>query len=824
MKHQVEFWNYILNGNKCEDSESWFSKNQLSNNSISLRFVNNRDGSPRWVFPTTLSNPDFLKFYPIVSWRSLLIHTLFKVLFYTRLMNLVSKKIKIVYSDAPHFFSWFPDATKEFALFAGTVGPNQKIVTFSREKEGNTLFSKISYGKSSGKLLKNEAEVLTFLAHEKFKNFKYPQLIARNNNQLQINELKIGENTNRLTPVHIRAIQELYDADVYQSTYAMGALKNYMFQVMNSTPKIDECIKLKSALKEAFKTALSSDKTIKVGFGHGDFTPWNCGINENHLTIIDWELADEYPLMYDVFHFIIQDELMNTQNNSEAILKKLNATMNSASWIEFCSTNKIEWKEQFAAYLLCVSSYYYTVYDKQEEIHVQAFRAMDIWSQLLDQIPMLVSEVQMRKVFISKLFTRLCNDQYALMKNNGNSIEQHGESSDLDLFISKKSTKEVINWINSQPEVAKQYLHKKSYMKIASIYFTDGSFLSIDFIFQLKRRALEYLSIDSVIQSTRIIDGVKIPQLHHDLQYIILFYGLNKAPIPQKYHAYVERMSATRKNQVLGYLNYEMGFSANELNYFFEVDHDMITEKLSNYIVKKSENKGLSLLKNNLLYTLDTARRLVRGNGFVISFSGVDGAGKSTIINHVKENLEQRFRKKVIILRHRPSILPILSAYIYGKEKAEKRAADTLPRQGNNSSIISSLFRFTYYLTDFLIGQFVVWFKYTLRGHVVLYDRYYFDFIEDPKRSNIRLPRWFRKVFYKFIYKPSINVFLHASPDLILSRKQELSLGEIQQLTSSYKNLFQEFDKKYDEQYVAIENDELNHTLNQIESLIISAA
>ena len=724
----------------------------------------------------------------------------------------------------PYFFSWFPNATQDFALFAGTVGPNQKIVTFSRDKTGTSVYSKIAYGKSSGKLLKNEAEVLAFLAYENFNSFRYPKLKARKNNQLQINELNLGKNINRLTPEHLKAIQELYNTDVYESTFAMGSLKNYMFQVTNSKPKDGKFSTLKSVLKAAFNTVLSSKKTIKVGFGHGDFTPWNCGVTENQLNLIDWELADEYPLLYDVFHFIIQDELMNTQKKSEEILERLNTIMNSALCIEFCSSNKINWKEQFAAYLLCVSSYYYTVYDKQEEVHIQAYRAMDIWSQLLKQIPLLISDLKMRNVFINKLFKYLYNEQYALMKNNGNSIERHNESSDLDLFISKKSTKKIIKWISNQPEVVKQYLHKKSYMKIASIYFTDGSFLSIDFIFQLKRRTLEYLSIDSVIKSTRIINGIKFPQLHHDLQYIILFYGLNNAPIPQKYYTYIERMNDTQESQVLDYLNSEMGFSANELIYYFHMNHDLIKKKLFDFTLKKPENKGLKYLKNSLLYIIDTARRFVRGHGFVISFSGVDGAGKSTVINHLKENLEQRFRKKVIILRHRPSLLPILSAYIYGKKKAEKRATKTLPRQGKNTSVISSFLRFSYYLTDFIIGQIVVWFKYTLRGHVVLYDRYYFDFIEDSKRSNISLPRWFRKLFYRFIYKPSINIFLHAKPDLILSRKQELTLGEIQQLTSSYKNLFQEFDEKYDEKYVAIENDELSHTLNQIESLIISAA
>jgi thymidylate kinase len=165
-----------------------------------------------------------------------------------------------------------------------------------------------------------------------------------------------------------------------------------------------------------------------------------------------------------------------------------------------------------------------------------------------------------------------------------------------------------------------------------------------------------------------------------------------------------------------------------------------------------------------------------------------------------------------------------MSAWIYGKAKAEEKSASTLPRQGTNKNVISSLFRFGYYLLDFLLGQFVIWVRYTLPGHVVLYDRYYFDFIEDPKRSNIALPRWFCAFFYRFIFKPNINIFLHAQPESILTRKKELSIDDIVKLTSGYKKLFKEYSKKYNGKYVAIENESLEKTLEHIESLFVTTA
>ena len=60
----------------------------------------------------------------------------------------------------------------------------------------------------------------------------------------------------------------------------------------------------------------------------------------------------------------------------------------------------------------------------------------------------------------------------------------------------------------------------------------------------------------------------------------------------------------------------------------------------------------------------------------------------------------------------------------YGKAKAESNTRERLPRQGTNSSGLSSFFRFMYYYIDYILGQFYIYFKYTLRGYTVLYDRY----------------------------------------------------------------------------------------------------
>jgi len=204
----------------------------------------------------------------------------------------------------------------------------------------------------------------------------------------------------------------------------------------------------------------------------------------------------------------------------------------------------------------------------------------------------------------------------------------------------------------------------------------------------------------------------------------------------------------------------------------------------------------------------------------IITFSGVDGAGKTTILTKVKELIENKYNKKVVVVRHRPSILPILSAIKHGKKEAEKKTMEVLPRTGGNKSKLSSLVRFSYYLTDYIFGQFVLYFKYTRKDTIIIYDRYYFDFINDSRRTNIDLNSKFVKFFYNFVFKPKLNIFLYASPEVILSRKQEMDEKSIVELTDKYKNLFAEFDNKYDQKYLTIENIDIEETMNIIENQI----
>ncbi len=244
-------------------------------------------------------------------------------------------------------------------------------------------------------------------------------------------------------------------------------------------------------------------------------------------------------------------------------------------------------------------------------------------------------------------------------------------------------------------------------------------------------------------------------------------------------------------------------------------------DKLEEFIKSNPKNKGINNLKNSFLYYMDSLRKF-KNKGFILTFSGVDGAGKSTIIENITTLIEKQLRKPVVVLRHRPSILPILSVYTKGKEKAHQDTISSLPRQGKNKSFFSSFLRFGYYYLDYFIGQFYIYFKYVSKGTVVIYDRYYFDFINDSKRSNIVLPKNLTSFGYTFLLKPNFNFFLYADAEVILKRKEELTKETIEALTKDYTKLFEQLQKQNKSSiYLPINNLILEDTLDRIMKTII---
>lgn len=421
-----------------------------------------------------------------------------------------------------------------------------------------------------------------------------------------------------------------------------------------------------------------------------------------------------------------------------------------------------------------------------------------------------------RRIFLHSLINFLNTKNYCLLKFTHQTLDELPLTSDLDIAVDKQTLKSTIHWIDQHKDIKKILKLKKSYMHQLWIFFKDDSFLAIDLINDFIRKTTRYMNCSFLLKNAIEKNGLRKAHSTDDFLYTLCFYTLNTSSIPIRYQEYFSSLPIHEQDQIKKYICNHI-HNIDQINTLFEYSPDLHSTLLKSI---KNLSTSWSFPSRAIKYFKDS---FFSSKAFpIFSFSGVDGAGKSTIIEETKEILKNAFRLKVKVLRQRPGFLPILSSYIHGKKKAEQFAATRLPRQGNNKSIISSLIRFFYYLIDYQIGQIVMFFKYSKRGYIILYDRYYFDFIADGRRNNLNLNSRFFSPFYSLIYHPRSNFFLFAPPEVILKRKQELSGKDIELLTENYKSIFFKYDKKFKESYRCIENINKEKTLNTVKQSIIN--
>ena len=177
--------------------------------------------------------------------------------------------------------------------------------------------------------------------------------------------------------------------------------------------------------------------------------------------------------------------------------------------------------------------------------------------------------------------------------------------------------------------------------------------------------------------------------------------------------------------------------------------------------------------------------RIFKPLGFSCVVIGTDGSGKSTIIEGIRPPLESALHAKLNYEHMRPNLLPSI-ARLFGRQTEDGPV--TNPHGSKPSGFLGSFLRLSYYSLDYILGH---WFKVypakVKRPCLYVFDRYFYDFIIDPARSRISLPKWLIKLFAVLIPAPDLILCLGADPAVIQARKPELPLIEVERQVRELK-------------------------------------
>ena len=182
-------------------------------------------------------------------------------------------------------------------------------------------------------------------------------------------------------------------------------------------------------------------------------------------------------------------------------------------------------------------------------------------------------------------------------------------------------------------------------------------------------------------------------------------------------------------------------------------------------------------------------KRIFHKCGLSVAFIAPDGAGKSTIINRVKETVSGSFYG-VNLYYMRPHLFKNLGHY-NKLNPTEEAATNDNPHGVVCDGVFKSAVRFFFYNLDFQLGTLLKINRKKINKQLVIFDRYYYDYFADMKRYKYSLPVWFPAAFEWMIPKPDMVFVLDGNPEVLYERKKELPISELEKQCSVFHQLAQ---------------------------------
>ena len=399
----------------------------------------------------------------------------------------------------------------------------------------------------------------------------------------------------------------------------------------------------------------------------------------------------------------------------------------------------------------------------------------------------------MKKDFLTDLFALLNNEYlYAVLRNYEN-LPEGDSGRDIDILILKNELRELKKQL---PDFAEEHDCKILYTHNDNQFFTivlgddQDEIFQLDFQYNFAWLGIDLLNENEVL-CRRVFNG-KVYHFNPDLTFLpkYLYSRILGATYPEKYAATRQAALDFDEQYIVNTLKLVSGKSG-DFAYWDNVSKHKLRLHCFLAALKRNPLRATGHLASFIFhYIADLFCR----RGLMISFSGPDGCGKSTVIDKIIAKLEVNPPK---LFHFRPTLLPNLgeAAHSAGLKKEVDRNFD-VPHRGKKQGFFSSMIRLCYYSSDYILGYLVKILPLRQKKHIVFFDRYFTDIIADSERSSIFLNYKFIAFLRHFIPRCQYNFIFIVDPETILQRKQELTAEAIGKIYL-HLNYLADRDKRY---------------------------
>ncbi len=184
-------------------------------------------------------------------------------------------------------------------------------------------------------------------------------------------------------------------------------------------------------------------------------------------------------------------------------------------------------------------------------------------------------------------------------------------------------------------------------------------------------------------------------------------------------------------------------------------------------------------------------RKTTENRGVLVSFSGIDGAGKSTQIEALRARLDEIDVRVLVVtfwndVASLTRIRETTGHTLFRGDKGVGTPTNPVNRRDKNvQSWYMTALRFGLYLVDLISLRIVVAKTLRAAADVVIFDRYLYDELANLSLQN-RIARAYVRLLLQFVPHPDVSYLLDADPVQARARKPEYPLDFLHSSRASY--------------------------------------
>ena len=366
-------------------------------------------------------------------------------------------------------------------------------------------------------------------------------------------------------------------------------------------------------------------------------------------------------------------------------------------------------------------------------------------------------------------------------------------TSDIDITLDFNKPKELPLFIQEFANKEKIHLIQILQHEWVAYYFvlvwfdTNGkiNFLHPDICTDYYRQGIKFINNNILLNNSEELvnkynqeKGLIIPKV--DIRFIYyLIKRIDKKDIQEShFNSMSKEWKIDRKSCLVNLYKY---WSKTDCQIFINAfDENSLSTIVDNieYLSNRLRKRVKISILDRLLNYQRIFHRIIHPTGLFIVFLGPDGCGKSTIIQEISNDLSPAFRK--VDCQH-------LRPKIGFNKKSGISIKD--PHAKPNYNCITSIVKIFYFLFDYTFGYYFSIRNKMVKSTLVIFDRYYYDILVDPKRYRYGGPPFLSRIISKLIPSPDLVILLDAPADILQSRKQEVSFSETAQQRQAYLKL-----------------------------------